>query len=185
MCGLLRLEQSEPEGWFPFIIDWRLSWQHCSILCLLLYKWFLRVQSDKDASQWYGKNYLYHPVGKFYYKVKPFCLKNAGATYQRAMITLFHDMIHKEIEVYVDDMIVKSRTEDEHIDHLRKLFAKLKRYKIWLNPAKCTFGVRSNELLAFIINQRGIEFDPDKVRSIQDMPSPITEKQVRGFLGRP
>jgi len=60
--------------------------------------------------------------GTFCYKVMSFGLKNVGATYQRAMVTLFHDMIQKEIEVYVDDMIAKSRTKDEHIVNLRKLF---------------------------------------------------------------
>jgi hypothetical protein len=74
------------------------------------------------------------PWGTFCYKVVPFGLKNAGATYQRAMTTLFHDMIHKEIEIYVDDMIhkeieiyvddmiAKSNTEEEHVKHLLKLF---------------------------------------------------------------
>src|ERR1044072_4485898 len=60
--------------------------------------------------------------GTFCYKVMPFGLKNAGATYQRAMTTLFHDMIHHEIEVYFDDMIARSQTEEEHLDHLQKLF---------------------------------------------------------------
>jgi hypothetical protein len=62
------------------------------------------------------------PWGTFCYKVMPFGLKNAGATYERAMTTLFHDMMHKEIEVYVDDMIAKSDTEEEHIEYLLKLF---------------------------------------------------------------
>jgi hypothetical protein len=62
------------------------------------------------------------PWGTFCYKVMPFGLKNAGATYQRAMTTLFHDMMHKEIEVYVDDMIAKSQTEEEHLVNLQKLF---------------------------------------------------------------
>ena len=60
--------------------------------------------------------------GTFCYKVMPFRLKNVGATYQRAMVTLFHDMMHKEIEVYVDDMIAKSQEEDDHVVNLRKLF---------------------------------------------------------------
>ena len=124
------------------------------------------------------------PWGTFCYKVMPFGLKNAGATYQRAMTTLFHDMIHKEIEVYVDDMIAKSRTEEEHVEHLSKLFERLRKYKLRLNPNKCTFGVRSGKLLGFIVSQKGIEVDPDKVKAIQEMPSPKTEKQIRGFLGR-
>ena len=114
----------------------------------------------------------------------PFGLKNAGATYQRAMVTLFHDMIHKEIEVYVDDMIAKSQTEKEHLVHLQKLFARLRKFRLRLNPNKCTFGVRSGKLLGFIVSQRGIEVDPDKVNAIQNIPAPRNEKEVRGFLGR-
>ncbi|WJX23763.1 hypothetical protein P8452_12952 [Trifolium repens] len=124
------------------------------------------------------------PWGTFCYKVMPFGLKNACATYQRAMTTLFHDMMHKEIEVYVDDMIAKSRTEEEHVEYLLKLFQRLRKYRLRLNPNKCTFGVRSGKLLGFIISQKGIEVDPDKVKAIREMPAPKTEKKVRGFLGR-
>ncbi|XP_017420393.2 uncharacterized protein LOC108330418 [Vigna angularis] len=122
--------------------------------------------------------------GTFCYKVMSFGLKNAGATYQRAMVALFHDMMHKEIEVYVDDMIVKSESEEEHVLNLRKLFERLRKYKLRLNPAKCTFGVKFGKLLGFIVSQRGIEVDPDKVRAIMEMPAPKSEKEVRGFLGR-
>ena len=66
--------------------------------------------------------------GTFYYKVMPFGLKNVGATYQRAMVTLFHDMMHKKIEVYVDDMIAKSQGEDDHVVNLRKLFERLRKF---------------------------------------------------------
>ena len=66
--------------------------------------------------------------GTFYYKVMFFGLKNVGATYQRAMVSLFNDMMHKEIEVYVDDMIAKSRTEEEHLVNLQKLFERLHKY---------------------------------------------------------
>jgi hypothetical protein len=114
----------------------------------------------------------------------PFGLKNVGATYQRAMTTLFHDMMHKEIEVYVDDMIAKSIDEEEHVEHLLKLFQRLRKYKLRLNPNKCTFGVRSGKLLGFIVSEKGIEVDPAKVKAIQEMPAPKTEKKVRGFLGR-
>ncbi|GAU31738.1 hypothetical protein TSUD_146250 [Trifolium subterraneum] len=124
------------------------------------------------------------PWGTFCYKVMPFGLTNAGATYQRGMTTLFHDMMHKEIEVYVDDMIVKSGTEEEHVEYLLKMFQRLRKYRLRLNPNKCTFGVRSGKLLGFIVSQKGIEVDPDKVRAIREMPAPQTEKQVRGFLGR-
>jgi hypothetical protein len=114
----------------------------------------------------------------------PFGLKNAGATYQRAMVTLFHDMMHKEIEVYVDDMIAKSKDEESHIPALRKLFERLRKYQLKLNPAKCTFRVKSDKLLGFVVSNKGIEVDLDKVKAIQDMPAPKTEREVRGFLGR-
>jgi len=122
--------------------------------------------------------------GTFCYKVMPFGLKNAGATYQRAMVTLFHDLMHKEIEVYVDDMIAKSSKESEHVADLQKLFRRLRKYQLKLNPAKCTFGVTSGKLLGFIVSERGIEVDPDKVKAIQELPPPRTQKEVRSFLGR-
>src|SRR3954462_3189487 len=124
------------------------------------------------------------PWGTFCYKAMPFGLKNAGATYQRAMTTLFHDMMHKEIEVYVDDMIAKSQSEEGHMEDLLKLFQRLRKYRLRLNPNKCTFGVRSGKLLGFVVKQKRIEIDPDKVKAIREMPAPKTEKQVRGFLGR-
>jgi ribonuclease HI len=114
----------------------------------------------------------------------PFGLKNVGATYQRAMVTLFHNMMHKEIEVYIDDMIAKSKKGEDHIKVLRKLFERLRTYELKLNPAKCSFRVKSGKQLGFVVSDRGIEVDPNKVRAIQSMPSPKTEKEVRGFLGR-
>ncbi|PKI56985.1 hypothetical protein CRG98_022622 [Punica granatum] len=74
--------------------------------------------------------------GTFCYRVMPFGLKNAGAIYQRAMVTLFHDMMHKEVEVYVDDMIAKSKEGEDHLVNLKRLFDRLKEYKLRLNPAK-------------------------------------------------
>ena len=93
-------------------------------------------------------------------------------------------MINHEIEVYVDDMIARSQTEEEHLEHLERLFARLKEYKLSLNPSKCIFGVRSGKLMGFIVSNKGIEVDPAKVKAIQEMPAPHTEKEVRGFLGR-
>ncbi|XP_038679469.1 uncharacterized protein LOC119980745, partial [Tripterygium wilfordii] len=122
--------------------------------------------------------------GTFCYKVMSFGLKNAGATYQRAMVTLFHDMMHREVEVYVDDMIAKSKEGEDHIVNLQKLFDRLRKHQLKLNPAKCTFGATSGKLLGFIVSRKGIEVDPDKVKAILEMPPPRTEKEVRGFLGR-
>ena len=93
----------------------------------------------------------------------PFSLKNEGATYQRAMVTLFHDMMHKEIEVYVDDMIAISRTAKDHLVDLRKLSKCLIKYKLRLNPNKGFFGASSGKLLGFTVSQKGIKVDPTKV----------------------
>jgi len=114
----------------------------------------------------------------------PFGLKNTGATYQRAMVTLFHDMMHKEIEVYVDDMIAKSKDGEDHVKVLRKLLERLRKCELKLNPAKYSFGVKSDKLLGFVVSSKGIEVDPDKAKAIQSMPTPKIEKEVRGFLGR-
>lgn len=104
--------------------------------------------------------------------------------YQRAMVTLFHDMICKEIEVYFNDMIAKSHTEEDHIINMKRLFARLRKFRLRLNPNKCTFEVRSGKLIGFIVIQQIIEVDPDKVSAIQNMHAPKTEKEVHGFLGR-
>ena len=82
----------------------------------------------------------------------PFGLKNADATYQRAMVTLFHDMMHKKIEVYMDDMIAKSSTPRDHLIDLRKLLKRLVKYRLWFNPNKCVFGANSRKLLDFIVS---------------------------------
>ncbi|XP_070007696.1 uncharacterized protein [Nicotiana sylvestris] len=86
-----------------------------------------------------------------------FGLKNARATYIRAMITIFHDMIHKEIEVYVDDIIINYKRSSDHIAYLKKFFDRLRKYNLKFNRAKCAFGVPSGKLLGFIVSRRGIE----------------------------
>ncbi|RVW31146.1 Retrovirus-related Pol polyprotein from transposon opus [Vitis vinifera] len=122
--------------------------------------------------------------GTYCYRVMPFGLKNAGATYQRAATTLFHDMMHRDVEVYVDDMIVKSQDRPDHLAALKRFFERIRQFRLRLNPKKCTFGVTSGKLLGYIVSERGIEVDPDKIRVILDMRAPRTEREVRGFLGR-
>ena len=96
----------------------------------------------------------------------PFGLKNTEATYKRAMVTLFHDMMHKEIEVYVDDMISKSRGEESQFANLKKLFERLRKYQLKLNPSKCTFRVTSKKLLGFVVSSCGIKVDSNKIKAI-------------------
>uniref|UniRef100_A0A2N9F0S4 Uncharacterized protein n=1 Tax=Fagus sylvatica TaxID=28930 RepID=A0A2N9F0S4_FAGSY len=117
--------------------------------------------------------------GTFMYDVMPFGLKNARATYQRAMVTLFHDMIHHEIEVYVDYMIAKSRTTQDHLTDLRKLFQCLKKYQLRLNLNKCAFGVTFGKLLGFIVSGRGIEIDPAKLTATYEPLFKLLRKDVK------
>ncbi|PKI64783.1 hypothetical protein CRG98_014852, partial [Punica granatum] len=126
--------------------------------------------------------------GTFCYKVMPFGLKNVRATYQRAMVTLFHDMMHKEIEVYVDDIIAKSKEGEDHLVNLKRLFDRLRKYKLRLNPAKCTFGVKSGKLLGFVVSEKGIEVDPDKIKAIMELPPPSIVHEtdpLKYLLGSP
>ena len=113
-----------------------------------------------------------------------FGLKNAGATYQRIDTTLLHDMMHNEVEVYVNNMIVKSKDRESHTMNLRKFFGRIKEYRLRLNPQKCTFGVTAGKLLGFLMSDRRIEVDPSKIKAILEMPPPRSEKEIRGFLGR-
>ncbi|RVW31074.1 Transposon Tf2-12 polyprotein [Vitis vinifera] len=91
--------------------------------------------------------------GTYCYKVMPFGLKNAGTTYQRAATTLFHDMMHRDVEVYVDDMIVKSQGRADHLEALERFFERIRKFRLRLNPKKCTFGVTSRKLLGIWKNQ--------------------------------
>ena len=122
--------------------------------------------------------------GTYYYRVMSFGLKNVGATYQRAMITLFHDMMHWDVEVYVDDMIVKSQDRAYHLAALESFFERIRQFRLRLNPKKYTFGVTYGKLLGYMVSERGIEADPDKIRVILDMPTSRTERKIIGFLGR-
>ena len=115
--------------------------------------------------------------GIYCYTVMLFGLKNVGATYQRMATTLLHDMIHSEVEVYFDDMIVKSKDREGHITNLRKFFKKIKEYKFRLNLQKYTFGVIVGKLLGFLVSDRVIEVDLSKIKAILDMPPPKSEKR--------
>ena len=102
--------------------------------------------------------------GLYYYKVMPFNLKNAGATYQHLVYKVFIELIGKTMEVYIDDMLLKSLRKENHVLDLREMFALLQRYNMKLNPAKCAFGVGSGKFLGFMANNRGIEAKPTRAR---------------------
>ena len=110
--------------------------------------------------------------------------QESRATYQRMATALLHDMIYNEVEVYVNDMIVKSKDRENHTMNMRMFFERIKEYRLRLNPQKCTFGVTAGKLLGFLVSDRGIEVDPSRIKVILEMSPPKSEKEIRGFLGR-
>ena len=101
--------------------------------------------------------------GPFCYKVMPFRLKNAGATYQRLMNKMFMHQIGRNVQVYVDDMLVKSLHEEDHLGDLCETFDTLQLYNMKLNPGKCAYEVMTGKFLSFMVSQRGIKVNPDKI----------------------
>ncbi|KAM5551438.1 hypothetical protein ABKV19_026329, partial [Rosa sericea] len=123
-------------------------------------------------------------TGVFEYVVMPFGLKNAGATYQRAMNLIFHDILGKILEVYIDDVVVKSKKSGDHFTDLRKVFERMRLHKLKMNPAKCVFGVQAGDFLGFIVHQRGIEVPEDKANAVINASPPRTKKELQRLLGK-
>ena len=122
--------------------------------------------------------------GTYCYRVMPFGLKNAGATYQRLVNRMFQKQIGTFMEVYIDDMQVKSIKVELHITHLAEAFQVLRSYNMKLNPAKCAFGVSTGKFLGLIVNNRGIEANPDKIKVVLDIQPPSNIKDVQRLIGR-
>ena len=122
------------------------------------------------------------PTGNYHYKVMPFGLKNAGSTYQRMMTKMFESQLGKSIEVYVDDMVVKSRAVSEHVGDLTDIFEILRKHKLRLNTSKCSFGVGSN-FLGYMVTHRGIEVNPDHIKVINSLQPPRNPKEVQKLTG--
>uniref|UniRef100_A0A2N9IRH8 Reverse transcriptase domain-containing protein n=1 Tax=Fagus sylvatica TaxID=28930 RepID=A0A2N9IRH8_FAGSY len=123
------------------------------------------------------------PRGIFCYKVMPFGLKNAGATYQRMVTKMFSELLGKTVEVYIDDMVVKSIKSTDHVEDLRKVFEILRRHNLKLNATKCAFGVGSGKFLGFLVTQRGIEANPDQIAAIQGLQPPKNVREVQRLTG--
>ena len=140
-----------------------------------------QISMDLDDQE---KTLFVTAQGTYCYRVMPFGLKNVGATYQRLVNRMFQKQIGTTIEVYIDDMLVKSTTAELHIAHLSEAFQILRNYNMKLNPAKCAFGVSAGKFLGFIVNHRGIEANPDKIKVVLDMPSPSGIKEVQRLTGR-
>ncbi|GKU96467.1 hypothetical protein SLEP1_g9699 [Rubroshorea leprosula] len=119
-----------------------------------------------------GKTSFYAGDEIYCYVMMPFGLKNAGATYQKMVTIVFRAQIGRNLEVYVDDIVVKSLKADDHLTDLAETFNNLRQNRMRLNPAKCIFGVESRKFLGFMVSRRGIEVNPEKIRAIAEMEPP-------------
>ena len=114
----------------------------------------------------------------------PFGLKNAGATYQRLMNKMFAPQIGRNVQVYVDDMLVKSQKKEDHLEDLGETFDTLHSYNMKLNPGKCAFEVTVGKFLGFMVSQREIEANPNKIWAIMEMTPPRNVKEVQSLNGK-
>ena len=104
------------------------------------------------------------PIGNYHYKVMPFGLKNVRSTYQRMMTKMFESQMGKNIEVYINNMVVKSKIVSEHIEDLINIFEILRGHKLCLNASKCSFGIGSDKFLGYMVTYRGIKVNPDQIK---------------------
>ena len=114
----------------------------------------------------------------------PFGLKNARTTYQRLVNKIFKELIGKTMEVYIDDMLVKSIKAANHIAHLEEAFGVLRKHRMMLNPSKCIFGVSLGKFIGFLVTKRGIKANPDQIRVLLSMSSPRNLHEVQQLTGR-
>jgi hypothetical protein len=123
-------------------------------------------------------------VGFFEWVVMTFGLKNVGATYQRAMNSIFHELLGIIVEVYIDDIVVKSAGLKCHLPNLHLAFENMRQYGLKMNPLKCAFGASAGKFLGFMIYEHGIEIDPRKVEAIKKVNAPTCKKELQSFLGK-
>jgi hypothetical protein len=167
--GLPRIDQ---------VID---STAGCNLLCFLdCYSGYHQIAIKEQDQE---KTAFITPFGAYCYTTMSFGLKNAGATYQRAIQACFKRQLNKNVESYVDDVVVKTRNSDTLIADLEETFASLREYRWKLNPNKCVFGVPSGKLLGFIISHCGIEANHEKISAITNMKAPTCIKDVQKLTG--
>ncbi|GJX66586.1 reverse transcriptase domain-containing protein [Tanacetum coccineum] len=159
-------------------IDWKVE-SLCGFpfKCFLdAYKGYHQIQMAKEDKE---KTTFITSQGIFCYTKMPLGLRNVGATYQRLVDKAFHKQIGRDLEVYVDDLVIKSRTEDEIVRDIEETFKTLREINIKLNPKKCTFGVEEGMFLGYRVNTKGLEVCPDKVDAVLSLPSPKCLKDVQ------
>nr|XP_027120710.1 uncharacterized protein LOC113737727 [Coffea arabica] len=152
------------------------------VLCFLdAFKGYHQIGMSEEDQE---KTAFYTDHGVYCYSTMPFGLKNAGATYQRLINRLFKNQIGRNVEAYVDDILVKSLATSSFLSDVREVFGVLRDSRMKLNPKKCVFDVTSGKFLGYLVSHRGIEANPDKVTAIQDMSPPRNLWEVQRLNGR-
>ncbi|GKC46929.1 reverse transcriptase domain-containing protein [Tanacetum coccineum] len=161
-------------------IDWKVE-----SLCGFPFKCFLDAYKGyhqiQMAEEYEEKTSFITSQGIFCYTKMPFSLRNAGATYQRLVEKAFHKQIDRNLEVYVDDLVIKSRTEDEIVRDMEETFQTLREINMKLNPKKCTFGIEEGMFLGYKVSTMGLKVCPDKVDAVLSLPSPKCLKDKSDF----
>jgi dsDNA-binding SOS-regulon protein len=153
----------------------------CARLSFLdAYSGYNQIKLKKEDEE---KTAFITPYGVFCYQVMPFGLKNVGATYQRMMQNCLGSQIGCNIQVYINDVVITIRKEESSISDLAETFDNLNRYKLKLNPTKCSFGVSVGQLLGFLVLARGIEPNPEKIQAILKMGKPTKLHDVQKLAG--
>jgi hypothetical protein len=185
MCiDFTALNKHCPKDYFPLpridkIIDSTAGCEHLSFLDA--YSGYNQIRLKVEDED---KTVFITPHGVYCYMTMPFGFKNVGATYQRCMQACLKEQIGCNIEVYIDDIVIKTVKADSLLNDLRETFANLDRYSIKLNPKKCSFGVPTGQLLGYLISERGIEGNPEKIQAIINMQPPKTLRHVQQLTGR-
>jgi hypothetical protein len=123
-------------------------------------------------------------IGLYEWIVMTFGLKNVGATYQRAMNNIFHEHIGKIVEIYIDDVVVKSKSYEEHLVDLRRMLECTRKHGLKMNPNKCAFGVSAGQFLGFLIHERGIGVGQKSINAIDNIKVPSNKKELQSLIGK-
>ncbi|GKD53398.1 reverse transcriptase domain-containing protein [Tanacetum coccineum] len=178
------LNKACPKDGYPLPeIDWKVE-SLCGFpfKCFLdAYKGYHQIQMAKEDEE---KTAFITSQGIFCYTKMPFGLRNAGATYQRLVDKAFHKQIGRNLEVYVDDLVIKSRTEDEIVRDMEETFQTLREINMKLNPKKCTFGIEEGMFLGYKVSTRGLKVCPNKVDAVLSLPSLKCLKDVQKLNGK-
>ena len=178
ICRLHRFEQGLPKRLILHASDRSVSGCNCGPSSDEFLGCLSRVHQIPLALGDQEKTAFITPTRNYHYKVMPFGLKNAGSTYQKMMTRMFEPQLGKNIEIYIDDMVVKSKVVSEHIGDLGNIFEILRKHNLHLNASECSFGIGSSKFLGYMVTYHGIEVNPDQIKEINDLRPPWNPKEV-------